>query len=50
MLQLFKSPNFDFIGKRRWAYIVSLLFIAAGLVSMWGQGGLRTGSTSPGAR
>jgi len=43
MLQLFKSPNFDFIGKRRWAYIVSLLFIAAGLVSMWGQGGLRYG-------
>ncbi len=43
MLQLFKSPNFDFIGKRRWAYIVSLLFIAAGLVSMWVQGGLRYG-------
>jgi len=43
MLQLFKESNFDFIGKRRWAYIVSLLFIAAGLVSMWGQGGLRYG-------
>ncbi len=43
MLQLFKSPNFDFIGKRRWAYIVSLLFMAAGLVSMWVQGGLRYG-------
>jgi len=43
MIELFKSPSFDFIGKRRWAYIVSLLFIAAGLVSMWGQGGLRYG-------
>ena len=43
MLQLFRESNFDFIGKRRWAYIVSLLFIAAGLVSMWGQGGLRYG-------
>ena len=43
MIELFKSPNFDFIGKRRWAYIVSLLFIAAGLVSMWVQGGLRYG-------
>ncbi len=43
MIELFRSPNFDFIGKRRWAYIVSLVFIAVGLVSMWVQGGLRYG-------
>jgi preprotein translocase SecF subunit len=43
MIELFKSPNFDFIGKRRWAYLVSAVFIALGLVSMWIQGGLRYG-------
>jgi len=43
MIELFKAPSFDFIGKRRWAYMVSLLFIAFGLVSMWVQGGLRYG-------
>lgn len=43
MIELFKSPNFDFIGKRRWAYLVSVVFIAVGLVSMWVQGGLRYG-------
>jgi len=43
MIELFKSPNFDFIGKRRWAYLVSVVFIALGLVSMWIQGGLRYG-------
>jgi preprotein translocase SecF subunit len=43
MIELFKAPSFDFIGKRRWAYVVSLVFIAVGLVSMWGQGGLRYG-------
>ena len=43
MIELFKAPSFDFIGKRRWAYMVSLLFIAFSLVSMWVQGGLRYG-------
>jgi len=43
MIELFKAPSFDFIGKRRWAYMVSLLFIAFGLVSMGVQGGLRYG-------
>ncbi|MBI2155228.1 MAG: protein translocase subunit SecF [Candidatus Rokubacteria bacterium] len=43
MIEVFKAPNSDFIGKRRWAYIVSVVFIALGLVSMWVQGGLRYG-------
>jgi len=43
MLQLFKESNFDFIGKRRWAYLLSLAFIAAGLVSIAFAGGLRYG-------
>jgi preprotein translocase SecF subunit len=43
MIELFRSPNFDFIGKRRWAYLVSVVFIAVGFVSMWVQGGLRYG-------
>jgi len=43
MLQLFRESNFDFIGKRRWAYLLSLAFIAAGLVSIAFAGGLRYG-------
>ena len=40
MLELFRAPNFDFIGKRRRAYVVSLIFIAIGVVSMIARGGL----------
>ena len=43
MIELFKDPSFDFIGKRRWAYIVSILFILAGFGSMVAKGGLRYG-------
>ncbi len=43
MIELFKAPNFDFIGKRRWAYLLSLAFVAVGLASMGVQGGLRYG-------
>jgi len=43
MIELFKNPSFDFIGKRRWAYIVSILFILAGFGSMVAKGGLRYG-------
>ena len=43
MRQLFRESNFDFIGKRRWAYLLSLAFIAAGLVSIAFAGGLRYG-------
>jgi len=41
MIQLFRSPNYDFIGKRRWAYLVSAVFIAIGLTSLIARGGLR---------
>ncbi len=41
MIELFRSPNYDFIGKRRWAYLASLVFIAVGLVSLAVKGGLR---------
>jgi preprotein translocase subunit SecF len=41
MIQLFRAPNFDFIGKRRWAYVISLIFIAIGLASLIAKGGLR---------
>jgi preprotein translocase SecF subunit len=43
VLELFRSPSYDFIGRRRWAYLASALFIAAGLVSMVAKGGLRYG-------
>jgi len=43
MIQLFKDTNYDFIGKRRWAYLLSATFIAAGLVSIGVKGGLRYG-------
>ena len=41
MIELFRSPNYDFIGKRRWAYIVSVAFTLIGLVSLGVKGGLR---------
>ena len=43
MIELFRDSNFDFIGRRRWAYIISILFILAGLGSMVAKGGLRYG-------
>lgn len=43
MLQLFKDTSYDFIGRRRWAYALSAVFILGGLVSMWVQGGIRYG-------
>ena len=30
MIEIFRSPNYDFIGKRKWAYPVSALFTLAG--------------------
>jgi preprotein translocase SecF subunit len=41
MIELFRTPNYDFIGKRRWAYVVSALAILVGLVSLGAKGGLR---------
>jgi preprotein translocase SecF subunit len=43
MLQLFRTPSYDFIGRRRWAYLISIAFILAGLVSIAAKGGLRYG-------
>jgi preprotein translocase SecF subunit len=40
MLELFRNPNFDFIGKRRWAYVASAIIIGIGLVSLIAKGGL----------
>ena len=43
MIRLFKDSNYNFIGKRRWAYGLSVAFIVLGLVSIWVKGGLRYG-------
>ena len=43
MLQLFREAKYDFIGKRRWAYVLSVAFILAGLISIGVKGGLRYG-------
>lgn len=40
MIELFHNPNYDFIGKRKWAYIVSITFTLLGLISL-GTRGLR---------
>ena len=41
MIELFKNPNYDFIGKRKWAYIVSIVLTLLGLTSLAVKGGLR---------
>jgi preprotein translocase subunit SecF len=41
MIELFRNPNYDFIGKRRWAYAVSAAFTLLGLISIVAHGGLR---------
>jgi preprotein translocase SecF subunit len=38
MIEIFHNPNYDFIGKRRWAYIVSALVTLIGLGSLFTQG------------
>jgi len=43
MLELFRNPSYNFIGRRRWAYTVSVLFIGIGLASIAMKGGLRYG-------
>jgi len=40
MIELFRAPNFDFIGKRRWAYLASAIVIGIGLISLIWHGGL----------
>jgi preprotein translocase subunit SecF len=41
MIELFKNPNYDFIGKRKWAYILSAMFTLIGLGALAFHGGLR---------
>ncbi len=41
MLAIFTNPAYDFIGKRRWAYAVSIVVMLLGLTSMFVKGGLR---------
>ena len=41
MIELFKNPNYDFIGKRKWAYIISIAITLIGLGSLVAKGGLR---------
>ena len=43
MLQIFVNPNYDFIGKRYWAYLLSVAFIALGFGHMVWKGGLQYG-------
>jgi preprotein translocase subunit SecF len=38
MIELFRNPSFDFIGKRKWAYIVSAVAVVISLVSLLTQG------------
>jgi preprotein translocase subunit SecF len=38
MIELFRTPNYNFIGKRRWAYLASGLFTLIGVVSLLTQG------------
>ena len=41
MLAIFTNPSYDFIGKRRWAYAVSVAVMLLGLASMFAKGGLQ---------
>ncbi|MBI2204766.1 MAG: protein translocase subunit SecF [Candidatus Rokubacteria bacterium] len=41
MIQLFRNPNWDFIGRRRWAYVVSAIVIVLGVASLIAKGGLK---------
>jgi preprotein translocase subunit SecF len=43
MLQIFVNAKYDFISKRRWAYLISLVVTLAGLGHIAWQGGLRYG-------
>ena len=34
MIQIFRNPDYNFIGRRRWAYAVSIALILIGLISL----------------
>ena len=38
MIEIFRNPSYDFIGKRRWAYIASLVLMLIGLGSLTVRG------------
>ena len=38
MIEIFRNPSYNFIGKRHWAYIASGLFTLIGLLSLLTQG------------
>src|SRR5947208_1021980 len=41
MIELFRNPNYDFIGKRKWAYIISIAFTLISLGTLVVRRGLR---------
>ena len=41
MIEIFKNPNYDFIGKRKWAYYASIAFSVIAILSLAVRGGLR---------
>ena len=41
MLAIFTNPTYDFIGKRRWAYAVSVALMLLALGSIFAKGGLQ---------
>ncbi len=43
MFQIFVNPRYDFISKRRWAYVLSALVTLAGLLHIAYKGGLQYG-------
>ncbi len=38
MIEIFRSPNYNFIGRRKWAYAVSIIITLVGLVSLGTRG------------
>ena len=41
MIEIFKNPNYDFIGRRKWAYYASIAFTVVAILSLAVRGGLR---------
>ncbi len=40
MIEIFRTPNYNFIGKRKWAYYASIALTMIGLLSLIVKGGL----------